>query len=501
MDFTLSTLITQSIRRHGDRVALEFEDEQLTYRQLDEVSSRLATGLRSLGVREGDRVALYLRNCIQYVVADIALLKLGVIKVPLNQYQSASDVTHILDETRAVVLIAHDALITPLLESLRERAGWLSVIYVSEGPELPEMNYVSWEKALSSVLPVGHTPEKNDLAMIAYTGGTTGKPKGVVHTQEGLGLNVLAHIVSGDITADEVMLLQTPLPHSAGYHMQACLVQGGKIILGDSFTQESFYRLVEQKKVSWSFLVPTMIYRLLDNVDKHNYNHSSIKTIVYGAAPMSSVRLQQAIELFGLVFIQLFGQTECPNYITALTKHDHEKNALLGSCGKAVPFVQLKTNGEDGRAIGEVLVRSPYMLREYYQNREATEGAVTDGWLRTGDIGYLDENGYLFLKDRAKDMIITGGMNVYTTEVEQVLKKHPSIIDAAVVGVPHDDWGEQVHAVVVAKEGVTQDDLIQLCGVELARYKIPKTVEFRDAMPLTAYGKVDKKAIRIAWGN
>jgi fatty-acyl-CoA synthase/long-chain acyl-CoA synthetase len=337
----------------------------------------------------------------------------------------------------------------------------------------------------------------NDTALLAYTGGTTGKPKGVRHLYGRMAINIFAHVVCGDIRSEEVMLLTTPLPHSAGYHMSACLLQGGRVVLAEVFEARSFMQLCQQERATWTFAVPTMLYRLLDAMEHCDADLTSLRTIIYGAAPMSRPRLEQALERLGCVFIQIYGQTECPNFITALTKEDHLNTHLLASCGRAVPFVDVRIRpGDQGEAVGEVEVRSSYLLIEYYSDRSATDSALHDGWLRTGDIGYLDEGGYLFLVDRAKDMIITGGMNVYSSEVETVLREHADVRDVAVVGMPHSDWGEAVTAVVVIAGSATAEDLRQFARQRLSAYKTPKSVVLTEALPLTPYGKIDKKKLR-----
>ncbi len=499
MGITLAGILRGAIARYRPRIALRVGDDQWTYGDLDAASDALAAGLTKLGMARGHRIALYMKNCAEYVVADLALLKIGAVKVPLNEYQSTGDVTHILNETGAKALVAHQSLLAGLGSTSAERPRLPHVVCVPEaglGATYPGQH--RWDNVLVDEPFVAVQSAPDDIALITYTGGTTGTPKGVVQKQASLALNLYAHIVAGEVSATDLMLLSTPLPHSAGYHLQACLLQGGQVILQRRFDPPTFYAVVEECRISWAFLVPTMIYRLLEYGGSPGRDHSSLRTIVYGAAPMSSAQLHRAIDKFGLCFIQLYGQTECPNYITALTKDDHRNPDLHESCGKAVPFVDVATTAEDHKGLGEVIVRSPYLLSEYLKNPDATRTTLQDGWLHTGDIGYIDDDGYLFLKDRAKDMVISGGMNIYTSEVEQVIKRHPAVADAAVIGLPHADWGEQVHAVVAIRNDaeITGNTLIDFCKGKLSRYKVPKTIEFRAALPLTSYGKVDKKALR-----
>jgi fatty-acyl-CoA synthase/long-chain acyl-CoA synthetase len=337
-----------------------------------------------------------------------------------------------------------------------------------------------------------------------YTGGTTGRPKGIVHDAGALGTNLLAHVLSGQIRDGEKMLLCTPLPHSAGFFLQAGLLQGATVHLARRFDPADLLRQVEEHAISWTFMVPTMIYRLLDALRDEERDTRSLETIVYGAAPIAKARIEEALRRFGPVFLQLFGQSECPNFATTLSKEDHLDPDLLASCGQPCAGVEVRVGDDEGRAvptgeIGEVLLRAPYTLREYHAAPELTAQAFVSDWLRTGDVGYQTGTGHLFLVDRKKDMIITGGMNVYSSEVEQVLHEHPMVDAAAVVGVPDSDWGEAVHAFLVGAEGLRADELLQFCRSRLARYKVPKALTRIGELPTTPYGKIDKKVLRAAW--
>jgi fatty-acyl-CoA synthase len=306
--------------------------------------------------------------------------------------------------------------------------------------------------------------------------------------------NLFSHINCLDIRAEEVMLLTTPLPHSSGYHMVAGFLQGAHIVIEPKFDPDRFFELCRKLGVTWTMMVPTMLYRLLDHPAAGSSDHNALATIVYGAAPINRARLEEGLRKFGKVFLQIYGQTECPNLITTLSKDDHTNPDLLASCGRVVPLVELRLRPDESGA-GEVEVRSPYLLTEYLRDPVATQEALQDGWLRTGDLARL-EDGYLFLVDRAKDMIISGGMNVYSTEVESVLREHPSVREAAVVGIPHPDWGEAVTAVVIVAEGCNLEEIRQFAKARLSAYKAPKSIHFIAEMPLTQYGKIDKRRIR-----
>lgn len=487
---TSASLLLAAIRRHGARPSLIVGDRTLTYAELDALSDRVAGYLEQRGFGRGARIALHLRNSVEYVVAEIAILKLAAIRIPLNELMGRPELGYCLEHAGAQILFSHAGLPEP--ETWPK--GLLRISIPDEGEPRPDET--PWEKVVAAA-PLAATlvAAPDDTAILAYTGGTTGRPKGVRHVYGRMGINLLAHVVCGDVRSDEVMLLTTPLPHSAGYHMDACLLQGGTTVLHPRFEATGFLEACARHRATWTFAVPTMLYRLLDALDDGAPDISSLRTIVYGAAPMSRPRLEEALARLGPVFIQIYGQTECPNFITTLSKDDHLDPALLGSCGRAVPFVDLRTAPSAEAPVGEVEVRSPYLLTEYFRDPDATAAAVSDGWLRTGDLGYLDR-GYLFLVDRAKDMIITGGMNVYSSEVETALRQHEAVGEVAVVGLPDADWGEAVTAVVIPSGETSPAALRAFAKARLSAYKVPKTVVFAETLPLTAYGKVDKKRLR-----
>ena len=495
----LGALLIGALQRGGQRIALTTATEQITYTELDERSSRFAAGLMEYGISTGQPVALLLRNSIEYAVADLAIIKLGAVKVPLNELLSASDVAYCISHSGATTLIAHASL-AHLLTDLTD----IQVIVVADdNTEIP--GAINAQRLLDyDPLSEARPAHADQTALIMYTGGTTGRPKGIVHNAGALGTNLYAHIVNGEIGSDARLMLTTPLPHSAGFFLQAALLAGATTRLESGFDPVRFLDLVAAERITWTFMVPTMIYRLLDVLETRPSDTSSLETIFYGAAPMSTARIEQALTSLGPVFMQLFGQSECPNFATKLSREDHRSPNLLASCGQPCPGVEVRIGDEDGKAmptgkVGEVLLRAPYTLRKYHNAPDLTAAAFSGEWLCTGDVGYQNETRHLFLVDRKKDMIITGGMNVYSSEVEQVLFTHPKISAAAVIGVPDDDWGEAVHAFLVADEAIDFTELKHWCREKLGGYKTPKRFTTIDALPTTAYGKIDKKALRQRW--
>jgi len=501
---TLQQLAKQALVRYQERVALIFGETSVTYAQLDHLSDRAAAGLTHRGVKAGDRVALFLKNCVEYVIADLAIIKMGAVKVPLNHLLSSDDVSYILEHSEASVVIAHQELISSV-----DIDRSVQTIIVSDD-ETDQRCENDWRDIISANYGeftsegiAGSAP-----ALLMYTGGTTGRPKSVLHTQAGLGLNMLAHITGFEIHNGDTTLLSSPLPHSAGFILLAYFLQGGTVVLLDHFEPESVLSCIEEHSVNSLFLVPTMIYRLLDHDANQDYKTDSLRTIIYGAAPISQKRLKHAIERFGPIFLQIYAQTECPNIGTILKKEDHLKEELQQSCGQAALTTEVRIVDENGNVlpageVGEVQFRSGYLLSEYYKSDSKTKEVMKNGWLATGDIGYESDTKHLYLVDRSKDMIISGGLNVYSSEVESAIESINGVKEVAVVGVPHEDWGESIHAVVVrSTPDLSEGDVTAHARARLAKYKIPKTVEFVDALPLTNYGKIDKKKIRSQyWGS
>jgi len=488
---TSAQLLMSALRRHANRPAISAGAQTWTYAQIDEMSDRLAAFLATLGVGPGFGVAVHLRNTCEYVVAEFAILKLAAIRVPLNELMGVPELGHCLEHSGARVLITEADLPKPDPVG----ASLISIVVGSDPGQVLAPGQVRWADAMAVQLPLERlVAQADDTAIIAYTGGTTGRPKGVRHTYGRMAWNLFSHINCLEIRAEEVMLLTTPLPHSSGYHMVAGLLQGAHVVIESRFDPQRFFELCRTAKVTWTMMVPTMLYRLLDHPAAGSADHASLNTVVYGAAPIDRTRLEEGLRKFGKVFLQIYGQTECPNLITTLGKDDHTNSDLLASCGRAVPLVELRLRPDQSGA-GEVEVSSPYLLTEYFRDEAATAQALHNGWLKTGDLARI-EDGYLFLIDRAKDMIITGGMNVYSAEVESALREHPNVRDAAVVGIPHPDWGEAVTAVVIAEDGCIAEDVRQFAKARLSAYKVPKSVHIVEDLPLTQYGKIDKRRIR-----
>lgn len=499
-ELLLRTLLTASLRRHAGRRAIVADGVEWSYAELDGAAQSLAGYLSGRGVGPGDPVAIVLRNSSEYAIVDLAIALLGAAKVPVNLMLSDDEIAYILCDSEAKVCFVEGERMAAVETAMRDGAAVHSIVREA-GTD------TEWVNAFNAQ-PLIELPQcdEDERALIMYTGGTTGRPKGVVHTQRGLAMNMHSHLIESELLAEDVFLVTSPLPHSAGFFLQTALLKGACVMIEQGFDTELVLDRIEHDRASYLFMVPTMIYRLLDAAAaRPAFDASSLRAIIYGAAPITVDRLRQGLELFGPVFMQIFAQSEAPNFLTRLRRDDHslgEHAHRLQSCGQSVVMAQVKTVREDGGdcepgEVGEVIAKSPYNMLEYHGREEATAETLRDGWLHTGDLGYFDEEGYLYLVDRKKDMIITGGLNVYSSEVEQAMSKLSAVREVAVVGVPHPDWGEAIVAFVVPSDLAVSENEVHRAACEvLSSYKRPKSVVFLDALPTTAVGKIDKKVLR-----
>ena len=515
---TLPALFSKAFARRPERTAVITDDGSLTYGELDRRSTALANALVDLGVEPEDRVATLLSNRLEGPIVDLAIFKAGAARLPINPTLSADELAYLLADSGATTVVC-DADRTGDVDGLPTDGSPTTRIAVARSSGANDAagstSSEGWH-ALKVLEDAGDAESAPDVAVrpesIAghfYTGGTTGKPKGVLYSHACLTVNFYAHLMELGFSDADTGLVSTPLSHSGGTFLLSGLLAGGTVVVQDGFDVDRTVAAIAAHDVTWTFLVPTMLYRLLD-AGVEPADVPALERVIYGAAPIQTDRLEEAIDRFGPVFVQFYGQTEVPNLITTLDRRDHElaleadDEELLRSAGRPclltdVRIVDLGT-GEPVSAgeRGEVTVRSPYAFEAYHERPEATETTLRDGWVWTGDVGRVDEDGYLYLLDRSSDVVVTGGLNVYTREVEEVLGDHPAVAEVAVIGVPHEEWGEAVHAVVVADEEADVDAAIlrEYAGERLAGYKKPKAVEFVDALPETPLGKPDKDALR-----
>lgn len=513
---TPGEIYEHSFRVHRNLTAVREDTREFTYKEIWTWSDATIDQLRDLGVDNDDVVGIFAGNRAEWVVIDTAIARMGAVRTPANYMSAIETVVYQLKYAGAKVVVADYELGTALLEQLDVNHG-IKIVQLSDpqGRTIPG--------SIPHVDPPGTDVEGRDTiqhrdpdarSSINFTGGTTGKPKAVLHSARSAAAALYIQMIEAEIGVGERMLVMSPLAHAGGALMQAGIARGANVRILDSFDAQRTVDLLVRDDITWTFMVPTMIYRVLDVIDElPEIPKLALRTVLYGAAPMSPTRLEHGLEVFGQVFIQLFGQTEAPQFCTRLSKLDHDvdRPELLASCGNPSLFTEVRVTDDHGNTVpigelGEISVLTPFALTEYIGNPEATAEKFWDDWVRTGDMGTMDDQGYVYLKDRRNDMIISGGFNVYSREVEDVLSKHPQVSQSAVVGIPHPDWGEAVHAVIVlrdadteaAADNLTEEELIEFCRNKLAGYARPKTVEFVTELPLTPFGKIDKKVLRAA---
>ncbi|MEU5786320.1 long-chain fatty acid--CoA ligase [Micromonospora purpureochromogenes] len=466
--------------------------------------SRLAAGLRALGVDRGHRVALLSTNSDRYHETLLAVAWADAVVVPLNSRWAADEVAFALADCTASVLIVDEAHLS-VAEVVRGRTGVAAVVVMADGAAPP--GTIGFEELIAQHEPIADSRRGDDsLLGIFYTGGTTGQPKGVMLTHANLFASAWGSLAMGDFTTPNGRLLHAaPMFHLADLATWvAGLLIGSTHVILDAFTPQGVLTAIEQYSVTDVLLVPTMVQVLADCPDAGRFDTSSLVRLIYGGSPMPAATLAAARKLFPQTgFVQAYGMTELAPVATLLGSADHDVPRLIRSAGRAAPHAEVRVVNAAGETaptgeVGEIAVRGDHVMTGYWQRPEETARVLRDGWLFTGDAGYLDEEGYLFVVDRIKDMIITGDENVYSAEVENVLSQHPAVAACAVIGLPDARWGERVHAIIVPRDGThpSVDELRGFCRDKLAGYKLPRSVEYVRSLPISAAGKVLKRTLR-----
>ena len=498
-----------------ERDCMVFERKRQTYDQTNERVNRLANALAGLSVEKGDRIAVLQVNCNQYVESYFAAAKLGAIMVPLNFRANQDELGYMLDNAEAKFLLVGSRYLDITRAMLRQLPSVKECIAIDS--KQPDMLY--YEDLMSSSPPdeVFSEIEDEDVTILVYTAGTTGRPKGVPLRHSGFAAYVLENVDPPSPDIEEKNLLTVPLYHVAGLQAMLAAIYGGRtLVLMRQFDTREWLETVQQERVTRAMLVPTMLKWVIDDPDFAKYDLSSLTVLTYGAASMPYEVIRKAIELMPWVrFINAFGQTETASTITALGPEDHiiegteeerEKKLkrLTSSIGRPLPDVEVKiVDEEEGNElplgqVGEIIARGPRVMSGYWHDEQKTAEVMTpDGWLRTGDIGWMDEEGYIYLSGRKDDMIIRGGENISPEEVEDVLHSHPKIEEAAVIGVPDPEWGQEPAAFVVLKKGevATEDEIIEYSRSRLS-IKRPRSVIFLESLPRNPMGKVLKRVLR-----
>ncbi|GAA2300274.1 long-chain fatty acid--CoA ligase [Streptomyces kunmingensis] len=502
----LGAYITRSSTFQPDREALICGERRLTYRELEGATNRLASALIGRGLTPGQAVATYAGNCAQAVETEMALSKSGLVRVPISPRLSVDEVAHILDDARVRVLFVDtERLDTARAAQWRATTDCLLITY-DGGDVLTYEELLGEGDEAAVAVEVG----EDDPAVLNFTSGSTGRLKAAVQTQGNRLANMRKRMMSSESApaAGERYLAAGPITHAPGMPLLASLANGSTVVVLPRWDTELFLRTVERERITSTFLVPTMLNMLLAHPATATADLSSLRALHVGGAPVAPQRLRDAVATFGPIVAQQYGQVETTSGITLLTRDDVLAGTttdpdLLLSCGRPVYDTEVRIVDETGAAVpagtvGEVIARGPDCVREYWHEPELSSQTFKDGWVHTGDLGHLRADGYLFIVDRKKDMIISGGYNVYCSEVEAVLYTHPALAEVCVVGVPDEHWGEAVKAVVVRRPGadVGEDEIVAFCAERLARVKKPRSVEFVDALPVNRNGKIDRRAVR-----
>lgn len=509
----LALLLQSAVQANPDNTAITQGERSASYSEVWTRVLSLAQGLTSLGLVKGDRVAIFMDNCPEYLESFFAIFSQGLCVVPMNSQFTADEVDYHLQDSGARAIIFNTRLRSVVQEAFHQHAHVPHCIEVSDtfsgnGATIHYQALISAHKDEPAVI-VDVGPE--ELAWLFYTSGTTGRPKGAMLTTA----NVVAVVVGWiadliHLDQESVTLHTAPLSHGAGFHALSSMSRSGHQILMETgrFDAEMFLSTVQRHSVTDTWMVPTQINRIVRSENFEPMRISTLQHIVYGGAPFPIRDLIHALQTLGPILIQIYGQGETPMTATVLTANEHahalnNDQSILGSAGRVRLGMEVETFNANGESTppgtpGEIAVRGPTVMSGYWGNAQASAHTLRNGWLHTGDIGVFDDQGYLSIVDRLKDMIISGGSNVYAREVESVILTLPGMIAVAVVGLPDAEWGERVVAAVVASHeaSLTEDDVIAHCRLSLAGYKIPKRVDFLAGLPLTTYGKVSKREVK-----
>lgn len=514
MDFSYLATLPQAVRHFAglrpDAVAYSFEGRQTTYAEFERNTSRVAQALLAAGVRAGDRVGYVGKNCDHYFEAWIGAAKIGAVMTPASWRLAPPEVEFIIGHCDAVLLFVGPesaAMVQGLLPALPMVR---QVVAMEAGGSAGWPVYADWRDAQPATLP-DHQPDAHDVVLQLYTSGTTGRPKGAMLTHRNLTIGTEVSeresIPWSHWTADDISLVAMPVAHigGSGWGLRN-LLSGAKGVVAREFDPRAVLDFIEHERISKLFMVPAAMQIVLRDPRARSVDYSRLKYLLYGAAPIPAALLREGIEVFGCGFVQQYGMTETTGTVVALPPEDHttEEVPRMRAAGKPLPGVELKVVDYEGRElapgeVGEVVIRSGHNMSGYWKQPEETARTIdADGWLRTGDAGYMDAEGYLYIHDRVKDMIISGGENVYPAEVESAIYGHPIVADVAVIGVPDEKWGEAVKAIVVLKagQGADRDSIIAWTRQRLAGFKVPKSIEFVEALPRNPSGKLLRRKLR-----
>lgn len=486
--------------------AMIFEGRTTTYRDLQKRTNCIASGLIAAGLTRGSRFAVLGKNTDYFFQLYIGGAKAGVVLVAVNWRLALEEILYVIDDSESEVLFVSPEY-SFVVDELKRRIPRIHLIISLDHDFDTVPSFEKWlapHADIDPALPV----DPEDVVIQLYTSGTTGHPKGAQLTNRST-CAALRHVDNeclGKWDADTYCLVCMPASHVSGSCWGVyALYSGATDVILREVNVELIIQAFEQFPITKTGFVPAVLKVILDHPNCETAKFEKLQTICYGGSPISSEILRRSIEMFGCEFIQVFGMTEVVGLATFLSPADHnlENPGRMLSCGRASPEVQLRIIGSDGRSLpagqsGEILIKGDVVMKGYWKRPEATAEAIKEGWYHTGDVGEVDDDGYLYLRDRITDMVISGGENIYSREVEIAISSHPAVAEVAVIGVPDEKWGETVKAVIVRRRGseITSDELISYSRTKIAHYKCPKSIDFVDALPLNASGKVLKRILR-----
>ncbi|PIV19949.1 MAG: AMP-dependent synthetase [Deltaproteobacteria bacterium CG03_land_8_20_14_0_80_45_14] len=512
----LTETLTKALKLFPQKQAIVCGEKRWSYQDFCNRINRLSHCLKGFGIKKDDKVAILHPNCHYFLEAYYAIPQIGAISVPINYRLSPREIAFILQDSESKILIA-DSMFKNQVDPIRKEIRGIEKILWTGGPqELEDSIDLNYEKVLQqaefSALP---DPPINgeDIAQIYYTSGTTGRPKGVMLSHKNVTTHALGTIAEIHLTDCDVWIHVAPLFHLAdAWATWAVTWVGGTHVLVREFDAKMVLETIQKEKVTLTNLIPTMLNLMVNHPDVGKFNYSSLRVLLSGGAPIAPEVVRKIVETFKCDYIQTYGMTETSPYLTLSILKDHLKNLsnenqlrFKSKTGREFIGVELKVvndrGGEvkkDEKEVGEIIVKGDSVTKGYWKLPEETKKSIKDGWLYTGDMAVIDEEGYVTIVDRKKDMILTGGENVYSTEVENVLYMHPAILECAVIGIPDPKWGEAVKGIVVLKpsQRATEQEIIQFCKEKITHYKAPKSIDFIEALPRTGSGKIHKKGLR-----
>ena len=505
-EVSLTELLDEACQQYSDRICLSQDGASLTYKEVYELSLSIGAALVGTGLKKGFRAAIFTPNDMRAVPAIMGIIRAGGIWVPVNPRNSIEDNMMLIERFGCDVLIMH-SLFEEHVEPIKKASPDVKIVVgLDEACKtLPLID--DWAKAAPSDVDYPQY-EPSDLIFTPTTGGTTGLPKAVGLSHRNFVAVLTGLKVMNDDQIPPVYLAAAPLTHVGGRIVFTIMYRGGRSVVFPSIKPQQILETIEKEKITEVFLPPSAIYALLDQPNVKDFDYSSLHGVFYGSAPMSVSRLKEALRTFGPVMRGGLGQTECPMMIAHLPAEDHfidgeiAPDSRLRSCGRATVISELGIMDDDGTLLpagerGEIVVKGPMVMEGYVDDPEETAKLRRNGWHLTGDIGYLDEEGFLYIVDRKKDMIVTGGFNVYSAEVEGAISAIEGVVECAVIGVPDEKWGEAVKAIVRrGDESITEELVIETAKERLGGVKAPKSVDFVEDFPRTPIGKIMKRTLR-----